>query len=96
MIYLKRGMWKSTYLAQKFHSYGDAEKAEAEHLNILVPPEPSWIVQLSEEDELTPLEKLRGYKICEECNCDPCECEKEWNSVEETLSETESLNEDLS
>ena len=26
---------------------------------------------------------------CEECKCDPCECE-EWNSVEETSSTTES------
>lgn len=91
MIYQKRGMWKSTYLAQKFHSYEDAEKAEAEHLHL---PEPVPPPPLPPEDGLTPLERLRGHKICEECNCDPCECE--WKSVEETSSETESSTEDLS
>jgi hypothetical protein len=46
----------------------------------------------------SPLEKLRGEKIaiCDECECNPCECEKEWKSVEETSSTTESLKEDLS
>jgi len=77
MIYQKRGMWKSTYLAQKFHSHEEAEKAEAEHLHLphkelrQETPAP-WIVE--SDDELTPLERLRGHKICEECNCDPCEC----------------------
>ena len=48
------------------------------------------------EEPLSPLEKLRGWKTCEECNCDPCECEEEWNSVEETSSETESSMEEIS
>ena len=41
-----------------------------------------------------PLESLR--KKCNECNCDPCECEEEWNSVEEISSETESSMEEIS
>ena len=41
-----------------------------------------------------PLEMLK--KKCNECGCDPCECEEEWNSVEETSSMTESLMEDHS
>jgi hypothetical protein len=95
MIYQKRGMWKSTYLPQKFHSYKEAEKAEAEHLHLPHKEIPE-VVQLSEDEELSPLERLRGHKICEECDCDPCECEEEWNSVEETSSTTESSTEDHS
>lgn len=47
------------------------------------------------KDSWSPLEKLRGWKEkdeldeyednldnCEECGCDPCECE--WTSVDET------------
>lgn len=41
-----------------------------------------------------PLESLK--KKCNECGCDPCECEEEWNSVEETSSMTESSMEDHS
>ena len=40
-----------------------------------------------------PLAALK--KKCNECDCDPCECE-EWNSVEETSSTTESSKEDHS
>ena len=59
------------------------------------------IVQKVEKEDTSkwsPLEKLRGASlvICEECECNPCECEKEWNSVEETSSETESSTEEPS
>lgn len=73
MIYQKRGMWKSTYLPQKFHSRAEAERAEAEHLDVPLPPPPPP-PPLPPEEGLTPLERLRGHKICEDCNCDPCEC----------------------
>jgi len=47
-----------------------------------------------EENGHSPLESLR--KKCNECGCNPCECEEEWNSVEETSSTTESWMEDHS
>lgn len=89
MIFEKRGMWKSSHSFKKFASKFEAEKWEAENVFQLAPKE---LVENSVD--WSPLEKLRGWKSCEECNCDPCECE--WKSVEETLSETESSTEDLS
>jgi len=91
MIYEKRGMWKSSHSDQKFKTQEEAKEWENEYLGI----EP-----LKEESNLSPLEQLRGWKDpelvepCNECGCDPCECE--WKSVEETSSETEFSNEDLS
>jgi len=59
------------------------------------------VVEKTENEDVSkwsPLEKLRGTSlvVCEDCNCNPCECEKEWNSVEETSSKIESLTEDPS
>lgn len=94
MIFEKRGMWKSSHSAKKFASKFEAEKWEAENVS---PAEPKIIVEKEDTSDWTPLEKLRGKKeLCLECNCDPCECEEEWNSVEETLSETESSTEEPS
>jgi len=74
MIFEKRGMWKSSYSSMKFISKELAEAWEADNGFIK-----SAVI---EEDDWSPLEKLRGRKTCNECNCDPCECE--WKSVEET------------
>ena len=87
MIYQKRGRWKSSFSAASFATREEAEAVENKARGHVPPaPEPT--------EGLSPLEKLRGWKTCEECGCDPCECE--WKSVEETLSETESSTEDLS
>ena len=90
MIFEKRpGVWKSTSSSKLFRSEEEAKKFEGiEEPVMRTIEEPS--------DDWSPLERLRGWKDCEECNCDPCECEEEWNSVEETSSETESLKEDHS
>jgi hypothetical protein len=84
MIFEKRpGVWKSTASSKLFQSKEEAQKFEG------IEPTPKPL------EDLSPLEKLRK-KTCEECNCDPCECEEEWNSVEETSLETESSMEDHS
>ena len=83
MIFEKRpGVWKSTSSSKLFRSEEEAKKFEG--------------IEEPVEETLSPLEKLRGWKTCEECNCDPCECEEEWNSVEETSSEIESSMEEIS
>lgn len=84
MIFEKRpGVWKSTTSSKLFQSKEEAQKFEG----IELVPEPA--------KDLSPLDKLR-IKVCEECECNPCECEEEWNSVEETSSTTESWMEDHS
>ena len=83
MIFEKRpGVWKSTSSSKLFRSEEEAKKFEG--------------IEEPVEETLSHLEKLRGWKTCEECNCDPCECEEEWNSVEEISSETESSMEEIS
>jgi hypothetical protein len=86
MIFEKRpGVWKSSTSSKLFRSEEEAKKFEGIEES----------VESTMEEPLSPLEKLRK-KTCEECNCDPCECEEEWNSVEETSSMTESWMEDHS
>ena len=88
MIFEKRpGVWKSSTSSKLFRSEEEAKKFEGIEEPVKEPSE-DW----------SPLEKLRGWKdpSCEKCNCDPCECEEEWNSVEETSSETESSMEETS
>ena len=94
MIYQKRGHWKTSFSAEGFATREAAEEAESKARGISNPT-PKAIEEPS--DDWSPLEKLRGASlvICDECECNPCECE-EWNSVEETSSETESLKEDHS
>jgi len=87
MIYQKRGMWKSSYSSIKFVSEAQAEAWEIDNGF-------KQVKTVEENQDWTPLEKLRGWKGCNECGCDPCECEEEWNSVEETSSETESSMEE--
>ena len=99
MIFEKRpGVWKSSFSPVKFKT---KEEAEAWEAGVPLPKEEEPAspkqVETTVSSEWSPLEKLRGWKeTCTECGCDPCECEEEWNSVEETSSETESSKEDLS
>jgi len=92
MIYQKRGRWKSSFSAASFATREEAEEVENKAKGFVEPPPPAIIEEPAED--WSPLEKLRGWKTCEECGCDPCECE--WKSVEETLLETESSMEDHS
>jgi len=95
MIYQKRGRWKTSFSSASFVTREEAEDVENKAKGYVAPPPAPEPVEEPAED-WSPLEKLRGWKTCEECNCDPCECEEEWNSVEETSSTTESWMEDHS
>jgi uncharacterized protein YfcZ (UPF0381/DUF406 family) len=53
-----------------------------------------WRVKDHPELFATREEAEKFLNGCEECESDPCECEEEWNSVEETSSTTESWMED--
>lgn len=88
MIFEKGGWWKSSFGTKKFKTQAEAEAFDSENS-----PEPVELPETPDTKGWTPLEKLRGFKDeldeyednldnCEECGCDPCECE--WNSVEET------------
>ena len=88
MIFQKGDWWKSSFGSKKFKT-----RAEAEAFDNANAPEPAELPDTPDTEGWTPLEKLRGFKDeldeyednldnCEECGCDPCECE--WNSADET------------
>ena len=85
MIFEKKGMWKSSHGALKFATRKEASDWELQHGHT-----GSVVPSISEKelntDGWTPLEKLRGIKDeldeyednldnCEDCGCDPCECD---------------------
>jgi hypothetical protein len=90
-VFRKGKMWKVEGSSAKFNTKEEALSFLASKGSLTVEQ------PVEKEENWSPLEKLRGYSsVCEDCECNPCECEKEWKSVEETLSTTESLKEDLS
>ena len=78
MIFKKGNMWKVAGSSAKYATEEEALKAAGIHQAVMkeAPVEKtSW----------SPLEKLRKASlVCEECECDPCECEEEWKSADET------------
>ena len=98
-IYAKGKMWKVEGSTAKFKTKEEALAFLASKSNVkkrqkITPSEPAPVVEET-DNNWSPVEKLRGFSsVCEECECNPCECE--WKSVEETLLETESSMEDHS
>ena len=78
MIFKKGNMWKVAGSSAKYATEEEALKAAGIHQAVMkeAPVEKtSW----------APLEKTEEAPVvCEECECDPCECEKEWKSADET------------
>ena len=82
MIFKKGNMWKVAGSSAKYATEEEALKAAGIHQAVMkeAPVEKtSWAPV--EKTTWSPLEKLRGESSCE---CDPCECEKEWKSADET------------
>lgn len=71
-------MWKIAGSSQKYATYEEAAKAAG----IEVVEEKPVPVE-EKPKEWSPLDMLRGKKLCDDCGEDPCVCEEEWNSAEE-------------
>jgi hypothetical protein len=85
LVYQKKGAWKYRGSARKFATREEAVAA-AERDGFAVAAEHAEVLTL--DDERSPLEVLRGIKICDNCHVHPCECQ--WKSQEKILSPIES------
>lgn len=78
MIFKKGNMWKVAGSSAKYATEEEALKAAGIHQAVMKEAP-------VEKTTWSPLEKVRKTAlVCEECECDPCECEKEWKSADET------------
>jgi len=70
MIYQKGNMWKAAGSSEKYATEAEAKAAAGIKETVI---------------KESPLDQLRGLKQpCNECACDPCECDEEWKSADET------------
>ena len=71
-------MWKVAGSSAKYATEEEALKAAGIHQAVMKEAP-------VEKTTWSPLEKTEKVILgCEECECDPCECEKEWKSADET------------
>ena len=71
-------MWKVVGSSAKYATEEAALKAAGIHQAVMKEAP-------VEKTTWSPLEKLRKASLgCKECECDPCECEEEWKSADET------------
>jgi hypothetical protein len=84
MIFKKGNMWKVAGSSKKYFTEEEA-KAAAGIRETIIKDAIEKVPEIFPAEKPSPLDLLRrGKEFCVECNCDPCECDKEWKSADET------------